>query len=406
MRNIGSKAKFWVSALFSLVLLVSTGILFYRDFIRKNETDVNENRDFVTRTFVFEPDEEWVDDELCTTIQNIEYVYYSHSDPLWEPNNKFGLYIYAEEKDFFEIAQKLVNSNGGEWGYVLIPFNVRDHDEKKWARVFDQLINKRLIPVIQLWNVDVADYQGETREAAEFLNKFVWPIKFRYISVYNEPNDNKFWYNRADAAEYARILDYTVRIFKEVNQDFYMLNAAFNVSASSDGESTDSFLFMKKMDEAVPGIFERIDGWASHPYPQPNFSGSPYDEGRWSIRAYEDELNFLREELGVEKDLPVFITETGWAHAEGVMYNSSYLPVTKIAEYFEIAFEEVWLKDDRVRAVMPFTIRYDPPFDHFSWVNSDKVPYYHYDVVKKLEKVEGEPPIISTGNVDIYNCSE
>jgi hypothetical protein len=405
MQKGGYKAKFWGFLFISLVIVSILSFLLYRELKKENSENSFDPGEYLTRTFVFETDEEWEDEELCTTIQNIEYAYYSHDDPLWEPNNKFGLYIYAEEKDFFEIAQKLVNSNGGEWGYVLIPYSVKDYDEKKWARVFDQLINKKLIPIIQLWNVDIKNYQEETRDAANFLNKFIWPIKYRYVSVYNEPNDNKFWYGKADAAEYARILDYTIRMFKEINQDFFMLNGALNVSASSDGESTDSFEFMRKMNEGVPGIFERIDGWASHPYPQPNFSGNPLAGGRWSIRAYEDELKFLKEEFGVKKSLPVFITETGWAHAEGENYNGSYLPVKTIADYFVIAFEEVWLKDDKVRAVTPFTIRYDPPFDHFSWINRDKVPYFHYEVIKKMEKVKGAPPVLSTGNVDIYNCS-
>jgi len=406
MTIITPKTKLFFRLLIFLILLVSTCVLFYLEFFQNEKEDIQNIVKDMTRTFVFETNDTWDEEELCTTIQNIEYVYYTHDNPLWKENNKFGLYIYAEEKDFFEIAQKLVNSNGGEWGYVLIPYSVKDYDTKKWARVFDQLIKKKLIPVIQLWNVDVDNYQEETRKSAEFLNKFIWPIKFRYISVYNEPNDNKFWYGKADGTEYARILDYTIRIFKEVNSDFYMLNGAFNVSASNDGESTDSFVFMKNMDIAVPGIFEKLDGWASHPYPQPNFSGSPYATGRWSIRAYEDELRFLKEEIGLEKDLPVFITETGWAHAEGEKYNSSFPTVEKIAEYFKIAFEEVWLKDDKVRAVMPFTIRYDPPFDHFSWVNKDKVPYYHYDVLKKVEKVKGKPPVLSTGNIEIYNCAQ
>lgn len=406
MTIITPKTKLFFRLLIFLILLVSTCVLFYLEFFQNEKEDIQNIVKDMTRTFVFETNDTWDEEELCTTIQNIEYVYYTHDNPLWKENNKFGLYIYAEEKDFFEIAQKLVNSNGGEWGYVLIPYSVKDYDTKKWARVFDQLIKKKLIPVIQLWNVDVDNYQEETRKSAEFLNKFIWPIKFRYISVYNEPNDNKFWYGKADGTEYARILDYTIRIFKEVNSDFYMLNGAFNVSASNDGESTDSFVFMKNMDIAVPGIFEKLDGWASHPYPQPNFSGSPYGTGRWSIRAYEDELEFLKEEIGLEKDLPVFITETGWAHAEGEKYNSSFPTVEKIAEYFKIAFEEIWLKDDKVRAVMPFTIRYDPPFDHFSWINKDKVPYYHYDVLRKVEKVEGKPPILSTGNIEIYNCAQ
>jgi hypothetical protein len=376
-------------------------ILYKSSLIEEEKGDLYD----VLLTFNFTPDETIDEDELCTVTQNIGYVYYSHDNPLWEKNNKFGLYIYAENKDFFEIAQNLVNSGGGDWGYVLIPYGVRDRDTGKWGRVFDRLIKKKLIPVIQLWDLDINNYQEETREAAKFLNNFIWPIKYRYISVYNEPNDNKFWNGDADPVEYAKILDYTIRIFKEENTDFYMLNGALNVSAADDTENEDAFVFMKKMNEAVPGIFDKLDGWASHPYPQPNFSGKPTDTGRWSIRAYESELEYLKKELGVKKNLPVFITETGWAHAEGEKYDSSYKPVKTVAQYFKTAYEEVWLKDDRVRAVMPFTIRYDPPFDHFSWINKDKVPYLHYEVVKKIKKVKGEPPSLVTGDVEIYNCS-
>lgn len=396
------KIKFWLYFFISLAISVFMGVILYKSFFAKKER-VNLND--IKLNFTFTSDENMDEEELCTVVQNISYVYYSHDDPLWEKNNKFGLYIYAENKDFFEIAQNLVNSGGGEWGYVLIPYGVKDRDIGKWGRVFDRLIKKKLIPVIQLWDLDVDNYQEETREVAKFLNSFIWPIKYRYISVYNEPNDNKFWNGDADPAEYAKILDYTIRIFKEENTDFYMLNGALNVSAADDVHNEDAFVFMKKMNEAVPGIFDKLDGWASHPYPQPNFSGKPTDTGRWSIRAYEDELEYLKNELGVKKDLPVFITETGWAHAEGEKYNGSYKPVETVAQYFKTAYEEVWLKDDRVRAVMPFTIRYDPPFDHFSWVNKDKVPYYHYDVVKKMKKVNGDPPSLATGDVEVYNCS-
>ena len=163
---------------------------------------------------------------------------------------------------------------------------------------------------------------------------------------------------------------------------------------------------MRAMNDAVPGIFEKLDAWASHSYPQPNFSGSPYVSGRWSIRAYDLELDYLKKSLDVEKGLPVFITETGWAHAEGDAYNDQFLPVETIAEYFRIAYEEVWLKDDRVRAVTPFTIRYDPPFDHFSWINKDKVPYKHYDELRKIKKVKGEPPVLQSATINLRRCAE
>lgn len=346
---------------------------------------------------VFNPD-------LCTVTDTIEYMYYEDKPKDWEKNNKFGLYIYAERKDFFEIAQNLVNSNEGEWGYVLIPYNVKDRDKDKWGRVFEQLNNKKLIPVIQLWDIDTDDYKDQTEEAADFLNKFVWPIRYRYISAYNEMNDSKFWYGRVDPKEYAQILDYTINIFKEENPDFILMNGAFNVTAPTDSLHMDAFEYMKQMDAEVPGIFNKLDAWASHPYPQPNFSGNPYTYGRWGIRAYEDELKFLKENLNVTKELPVFITETGWAHAEGEEYNSSYLNADTVAEFFKIAFEEIWLKDPKVRAVMPFTIRYEAPFDHFSWINKDNVPYKQYDVVKELDKVKGEPPVLIKKIVPVKSC--
>ena len=341
----------------------------------------------------------------CPITSIIEYTYYEdNADPLWKDNNKFGLYIYAEESNMFEIAQKLVNSNGGKWGYVLIPYNVKDRDREKWDAVFKMLLNKNLIPIIQLWDIDVSEYKKQTEQAAEFLNDFVWPIKYKYISVYNETNDSKFWYGNVNPEEYARILNFTIDIFKNMNEDFFIMNGAFNATAPSDDYHMDEFEYLRRMEKEIPGIFNKIDGWASHPYPQPNFSGDPHTEGRWGIRAYESELDYLKNEIGVNKDFPVFITETGWAHAEGAVYNPSYLPVSKVADNMATAYRDYYLKDDRVRAVTPFTIRYNPPFDHFSWVNSDNVPYYHYEVIKNMKKIEGKPPVLKTEVYEQIDC--
>lgn len=339
----------------------------------------------------------------CDYGESLGYVRYSGDQ--WDKNNKFGLYVYAENRNYFEFAQQLVNSHGGDWGYVLIPFNVKDKDMEKWGRVFEQLRNKHLIPIIQLWDVDLNKYKEQTKEAAEFLNIFIWPIKERYVSVYNEPNSADFWYGAIDPAEYAQILDYTIKTFKDMNGDYFMLNGAFNVSAPTEKNHLDSFIFMERMNEEIPGIFDELDGWASHSYPQPNFSGSPFASGRWSIRAYENELEELKQ-LGVTKELPVFITETGWAHAQGKDHNDSYYDAELVAEYFKISFEQVWLPDDRVRAVTPFTISYPAPFDHFSWINSDYVPYKQYDEIKSMEKVAGNPPHFEEDSLRISGCNE
>lgn len=341
----------------------------------------------------------------CKISDAVEYKYYKTvADENFWPNNKFGLYIYGEVGDYFEIAQNLVNSNGGDWGYVLIPFNVKDRDENKWNKIFNKLTEKHLIPIIQLHDIDLDKYQKQTEQSAEFLDQFLWPIKNRYISVYNEPNSKAFWYGKIDPAEYTKILDYTIDTYKKANSNYFMMNGGLNVSAATDNSNMDSFEFMRLMQNEIPDIFDKLDGWASHSYPQPNFSGSPYAYGRNSIRAYETELNYLKNTLGVKKSLPVFITETGWAHAEGESYNSSYLPVETTTQYLKIAYETIWLKDDRVRAVTPFTVWYKPPNDHFAWVNRDRVPYKQYDVVKGIEKIAGRPPILQNGVISQIIC--
>jgi hypothetical protein len=339
--------------------------------------------------------------EKVCEVSEIEVSYYQDKPILFEKNNKFGLYIYAEREDYFEIAEELVNSNGGNWGYVLIPYNVKDYDKDKWSKVFKNLNSKNLIPIIQLWDVDPSEYQEQTKKSAEFLDQFEWPIRERYISVYNEMNDSRFWYGSVKPREYAKILNYTIDTYKNVSPNFFMMNGAFNVSAPSDKSHLDSFEYMRIMNEEIPGIFDKLDGWASHPYPQPNFTSSPYKLGRWGIRAYLDELEFLSKNLGVKKDLPVFITETGWAHAEGQNYNPSYINQSKVAEYFKIAYEEIWIPDPKVRAVTPFTIRYQPPHDHFSWIDKNKKPYPQFDVVKNLKKEAGSPPVLIKDKIKV-----
>ena len=125
MGNSKAGRKFWFLSFLSLVILGLFSYIFYKSIVVSSQKELEKNIENIEMDFVFESEDWWETEEECTAIQNIEYYYYSGDNPLWEENNKFGLYIYAEEKDFFEIAQNLVNSKGGEWGYVLIPYNVR-----------------------------------------------------------------------------------------------------------------------------------------------------------------------------------------------------------------------------------------------------------------------------------------
>ena len=195
-----------------------------------------------------------------------------------------------------------------------------------------------------------------------------------------------------DPGGYAKVLNFTIDEFKKKNKDFFMLNGAFNPTAPSSVGYMDEVKFMREMNVSVPGIFEKLDGWASHPYPQPAFMGLPTDTGRSSIRAYEWELNQLDKLFNV-RDLPVFITETGWPHSEGAIFNYNYYDSDTVSGYIKYAFEEIWLKDGRVVSITPFTVYYDPPFDHFSWVGKNGEGYKQFQTILNIKKVAGKPPV-------------
>lgn len=336
---------------------------------------------------------------LCKNYTNIVLPDNSYSQSevqknIGYKNNKVGLYVYSVH-DFIIKAAEAVNNNGGDWGYVLIPYNIEDYDNNKWNKIFTLLREQRLIPIIQLWG-ETKEYsavEDRIKDSAEFLNSLNWPIKNRYISVFNEMNDKNFWGRGIDPSGYAKILDLTIKEYKGQSKDFFILNGAFNASARTGLNHLSADEYMIKMDKKVPGIFKKLDGWASHPYPHINgYRGVPTDTGRDSIKAYEWELEILNREFGV-KDLPVFITETGWPHAEGKQIDTSHYPDETAAKYLKLAFENVWLPDERVVAVTPFTIKYDPPFDHFSFIKQNGEEYKIFKALKDLKKVEGKPPL-------------
>src|SRR4030042_1329311 len=68
-------------------------------------------------------------------------------DPLTVPNNKYGIHI-IDENDL-ENAAALVNSSGGDWGYVTLVITEQDRSSDKWTGIFDTMKNYHLIPLIR-----------------------------------------------------------------------------------------------------------------------------------------------------------------------------------------------------------------------------------------------------------------
>lgn len=308
------------------------------------------------------------------------------------PNNKFGMYINADVDQIAQTAP-LINSNGGAWGWVLIPMDTRQREVGLWQGIFDAAKANRVKPLIQLFNNNTCDVnEMDFPGLAKFLGELAWPTKHLYISVFNEVNAKDYWCEKLAPEEYAVVLNTAIDAFKSVNPNFFVMPAGLNSSARSGPRYLDEEDYLLRMNGAVPGIFTKLDGWATHAYPQPEFSGDFYNPPSWygirdQIENYKWELGLLQKHFGVV-NLPVFITETGWAHKEGSMPKKEYRTAAVAAGYFDDAYRNHWLPDNRIVAVMPF-VWYKSDAPNFNWKKDDGTFYPQYDVVMKFPKVSG-----------------
>lgn len=333
------------------------------------------------------------------------------------PYNKFGVYIFDTESDI-DLAAQLVNSGGGDWGWILVPILMTERNDQKWNTLFAQMADKHLIPVLQLsLNNGQVPSDGQIDEMAKFLGGLGWPIKLRFITVFNEVNASEYWGGKIDPEGYARVLSHVIDSFKSQNQEFFIMNGAFNASArtgslSEDCITTDlgvrscylsEIAYLRRMNAAVPGIFNKLDGWAAHTYPFPGYRGTPsdtrvsgesdYEAGRNTIRSYQFELRILRDDFGLS--LPVFITETGWPHKEGNANpdtSKNWYDQNTVAEFYRQAFANIFLPDPRVVAVMPFILRTDSP-SNFAFISSNGEKFPQWNTITSFAKTTGAPPV-------------
>jgi len=321
---------------------------------------------------------------------------YAISDPLSVPNNKFGIHIISASPDESSPAASLVNTNG-DWGYITVIITQKDKNKDKWQEFFNDLRRRHLIPIVRIasetsgqnWKRPDID---DGNSWADFLNSLNWPVKNRYVVIFNEPNQGKEWGGVTDARSYARVLDKWISALKSRSEDFFVLNAGFDASSPHEPPIfEEEALFLQQMNSEVPGIFNKLDGWVSHSYPNPAFAGSPDAIGRGTIRTWVWEIQQLRS-LGVSKDLPIFITEAGWKHAEGLVYDPRLPKADKLADYYKNAYENAWGLQ-RIVAVTPFLLNYQEiPFDHFSFKKNASAQYYSfYETIKNLPKTAGKP---------------
>lgn len=307
---------------------------------------------------------------------------YSYEIP--QPNNKVGIHVLFPEE--LEKAAKLVNSNG-DWGYVTIPIQSYDHDLSKWQKFMDNCKKLHLIPIIRISTYPEGSFwtkpvDFDTLDWPNFLASLNWPTKDKIVILYNETNHPGEWGGAVSPEEYATHIDKIIDQFKKRDPNFVLLNGALDLSAPND-----AFSYFTRMNNTVPGIFKKFDGWASHSYPNPGFSGNPYEKGRKTIVGYKEELAFLKNNFGIE-NIPVFITETGW--------KNTYLSQSEIAGFYTKAFTEIWTEPNII-AVTPFLLSAgDGGFEGFSFLSPSGEEKDSYKAIASLPKQKGNPALAET----------
>lgn len=311
---------------------------------------------------------------------------YAVYDPMSVPNNKYGIHV-ADPNDIPKVKD-LVNSTNGDWGYVTIVIAENERRIDVWQPVFGQMKRDHLIPIVRLaTRVEAGTWVKpsitDTNTWTTFLDQLPWPTRNRYVILFNEPNHAKEWGGQINPNEYADVIMALATALKERSNDFFILPAGLDASAPNGKETMDEELFLRWMIARQPDLFDHVDGWTSHSYPNPGFSGSPAAAGRGSVRTFEWELGLLSD-VGVTKKLPIFITETGWSHAR--------LSPEEVSQNLTIASETAWT-NPQVAAVTPFLFNYqDGLFAMFSWLRLvSREPYPFYHSYQQIAKVKGEP---------------
>lgn len=284
-----------------------------------------------------------------------------------------------------EDAKKLlaVGENQDKWKYITVPLTFNDLDDVTlWQRFFADAKSYKMIPIVRLatrveneaW---IKPDRWDIVRMINFLNLLDWPTEDRYLIVFNEVNHAKEWGNDINPQEYAQILDFTSRWAHTEPQNYKVLPAAMDLAAPNGRETMEAFTYLERMYQSNPKIFERIDLWNSHSYPNPGFSSPPTLTAKNSMRGFLYELKFLKIKTG--RDFKVMITETGWS------INRSTAPWLK--NYYLYALQHIW-SNPQVVAVTPFVVKGSPgPFANFSFYSESGEPTIHYNALQGALKL-------------------
>jgi hypothetical protein len=330
--------------------------------------------------------------------------------------NKRGVHLLLDDgnvKFSEEVWEQHIVWSGrlaGPGGYAVEVIRSNDLKPQSWQQMIDLMDREGLIPIIRLatyksddnqWWVaprpdpDGVNYKSEADRFRRFFDAIDWPTETVLVTVANETNRPDEWGGAPDPAAYARFLRDVAEALRRVTSvKVLVLNGALDAYAPSASFGStfaiDSERYMEGMVAAVPDIFEQLDGWASHAYPLGPFAEHPerqvfqIDDVRPNasprrqpppgvfnrgVNGYAWELWKLQQ-LGVPRELPVYVTETGWRHAstQTASRDKDFATVSdgRFADFVSLTFDGPsdgpargwipWNQDARVRAVALFAL--------------------------------------------------
>jgi len=307
---------------------------------------------------------------------------YAIYDPRTITNNLAGVHILNPEE--IDDAAKLVNSNGGKWGYVTVPIQPSERNKDVWQRFMNRAKELQVIPLIRITTIP----EGGTWEKADdtdlvdfanFLNELDWPIENRYIILFNEVNRETEWGGEVNPEKYASIVKNAYTIFKERSSDFFLLGPSLDSALPNSQTSLSAQNYLNRMAKFEPLIWTYFDGWSSHSYPNPAFSASPRKTGLQSIVGYKSEISLLSL-----ASKPIFITETGW--------DQTKITIPNLKSYWTQAWQ-IWQNDKNVIAVTPFILRGGEQFSQFSLIDNSNNYTTSGQSIFDQSKLPGEPKL-------------
>lgn len=280
-------------------------------------------------------------------------------------SNIFGLHL-SDTQDI-DKAAPIINSNGGDWGYVTVVIRGDLLNKQVWQDFFDKCRILHITPIVRISTIMENGYWKKPEFSAidsltSFLNSLNWPQEKQIVTLFNEPNHASEWGGGVDVKDFVDMSSYTAKKLKTLNPNFYILSSGLDLAAPSNLPNFESAInFYQQIISYKPDYFNDIDALANHYYP----ANSPHN--------YIWELNLLKK-LGIKKDLPVYITETGFQNK-------------KVAPKLLINYLNLWQKDNRIVAVTPFIFNYPyPPFEQFSWLDRAGNLNYEYQKVVDFSK--------------------